>query len=63
VFPRDFFSCSLKGSKVRDDGMEIDLLRMMYYRVVDACAMIFPPIGFFSLDAYGPAAASGLDMT
>lgn len=31
-------------------------------RVVDACAIMLPPIGFFSL-AYGPAAASGLDMT
>ena len=25
--------------------------------------MIFPPIGFFSLPAYGPAAASGVDIT
>lgn len=33
------------------------------YRVVEACAKILPPIGFFSLPAYGPAAASGLDMT
>jgi hypothetical protein len=32
-------------------------------RVVEACAKMFPPIGFFSLDAYGPAAASGLDIT
>jgi hypothetical protein len=32
-------------------------------RVVEACAIMFPPIGFFSLDAYGPAAASGLDIT
>jgi len=31
--------------------------------VVEACAKIFPPIGFFSLAAYGPAVASGLDMT
>ena len=33
------------------------------YLVVEACAMILPPIGFFSLPAYGPAAASGFDMT
>jgi hypothetical protein len=32
-------------------------------RVVEAWAKIFPPIGFFSLDAYGPAPASGLDIT
>jgi hypothetical protein len=32
-------------------------------RVVEACAKMFPPIGFFSLDAYGPAPASGLDIT
>lgn len=25
--------------------------------------MIFPPMGFFSFPAYGPAAASGFDMT
>ena len=33
------------------------------YRVVEAWAMIFPPIGFFSFPAYGPADASGLDIT
>lgn len=33
------------------------------YRVVEAWAIIFPPMGFFSLPAYGPAAASGLDIT
>ena len=36
---------------------------MRTYRVVEACARMFPPIGFFSLDAYGPAPASGLDIT
>jgi hypothetical protein len=37
-------------------------LRVATYRVVDACAMMLPPIGFFSFP-YAPGAASGLDMT
>lgn len=32
-------------------------------RVVEACAIILPPMGFFSFAAYGPADASGFDMT
>ena len=31
--------------------------------VVEAWARMLPPIGFLSFPAYGPAAASGLDMT
>lgn len=33
------------------------------HRVVEAWARILPPTGFFSFAAYGPADASGLDMT